>query len=90
MHGAGTRGKVIDREAALAFTEAGADVILLPAPGTVPGLREEELAAIITEVKEKGALALAAIGTVITSYSIHYTKLYDLDRLWEMLSFCRT
>ncbi|WMT38949.1 haloacid dehalogenase-like hydrolase [Paenibacillus sp. D2_2] len=63
MHGAGTRGKVIDREAALAFAEAGADIILLPAPGTVPGLREEELAVIFAEVKEKGALALAAIGT---------------------------
>ncbi|GGG05830.1 DUF7916 family protein [Paenibacillus aceti] len=63
MHGAGTRGRVIDREAALAFAEAGADIVLLPAPGTVPGLREEELAEIIFEVKGQGALALAAIGT---------------------------
>ncbi|GIP52431.1 DUF7916 family protein [Paenibacillus vini] len=63
MHGAGTRGSVIDREAAVSFAEAGADIVLFPAPGTVPGLREEELAGIIAEVKEKGALALAAIGT---------------------------
>lgn len=63
MHGAGTRGKVTDIDASVRFAEAGADVILLPAPGTVPGLRERELAAIITAVKEKGALAMAAIGT---------------------------
>ncbi|WP_410769090.1 haloacid dehalogenase-like hydrolase [Fontibacillus sp. BL9] len=63
MHGAGTRGRVIDREAAVAFAEAGADIVLFPAPGTVPGLREEELAEIIAEVKERGALALTAIGT---------------------------
>lgn len=63
MHGAGTRGTVIDRDAAVSFAEAGADVVLFPAPGTVPGLLEEELAAIIGEVKAKGALALTAIGT---------------------------
>lgn len=63
MHGAGTRGSVLDRETAIGFAEAGADVVLLPAPGTVPGVREEELARIIAEVKARGALALAAIGT---------------------------
>ncbi|MNK49310.1 hypothetical protein D3C87_681580 [compost metagenome] len=63
MHGAGTAGRVTDIDASIRFAEAGADVILLPAPGTVPGLRERELAAIITAVKEKGALTLAAIGT---------------------------
>ncbi|MEF2966010.1 haloacid dehalogenase-like hydrolase [Paenibacillus sp. M1] len=63
MHGAGTRGSVLDREAAVAFAEAGADAVLLPAPGTVPGAREAELADIIAEVKNKDALVLAAIGT---------------------------
>ncbi|RCX17012.1 hypothetical protein DFP94_11073 [Fontibacillus phaseoli] len=63
MHGAGTRGRVVDREAAVAFAEAGADIVLFPAPGTVPGLREQELAEIIAKVKERGALALTAIGT---------------------------
>ncbi|GIP46507.1 hypothetical protein J53TS2_00980 [Paenibacillus sp. J53TS2] len=63
MHGAGTRGSVLDREAAIGFAETGADVVLLPAPGTVPGVREEDLAQIIAEVKARGALALAAIGT---------------------------
>jgi len=63
MHGAGTRGSVLDSEAAIRFAEAGADVVLLPAPGTVPGVREEELARVIAEVKARGALVLAAIGT---------------------------
>ncbi|MBP2000927.1 hypothetical protein J2Z69_001970 [Paenibacillus shirakamiensis] len=63
MHAAGTRGKVVDVDTALKFVEAGADIILLPAPGTVPGVRERDLAQIVMAVKEKGALTLAAIGT---------------------------
>ncbi|MEH7009565.1 haloacid dehalogenase-like hydrolase [Neobacillus niacini] len=63
MHNAGTEGSVFDYEAVSRFAEAGADVILFPAPGTVPGVREEALAKAIEIVKNKGALTLAAIGT---------------------------
>jgi hypothetical protein len=63
MHNAGTAGNVFDLDAFSRFAEAGADVILFPAPGTVPGVREETLAQAIENVKSKGALTLAAIGT---------------------------
>jgi hypothetical protein len=63
MHNAGTAGNVFDINAFSRFAEAGADVILFPAPGTVPGVREETLAHAIENVKSKGALTLAAIGT---------------------------
>jgi hypothetical protein len=63
MHNAGTAGKLFDINAFSRFAEAGADVILFPALGTVPGVREETLAKAIETVKNKGALTLAAIGT---------------------------
>ncbi|WP_042352632.1 DUF7916 family protein [Bacillus massiliigorillae] len=63
MHSAGTTGKVLDLTAIEQFVEAGADIVLLPAPGTVPGVRERTLAEAVQLVKSKGALALAAIGT---------------------------
>ena len=63
MHSAGTHGSMLDLEALGRFVDAGADIVLLPAPGTVPGIREEKLAEAIDLVKGKGALTLAAIGT---------------------------
>ncbi|WP_114569746.1 DUF7916 family protein [Exiguobacterium flavidum] len=63
MHGAGVSESVLDLEAVSAFCEAGADIILLPAPGTVPGVRERTLAEAVSIAKKKGVLALAAIGT---------------------------
>ena len=46
-----------------AFLEAGADVILLPAPGTVPGITMEYAGKLIKKAHEKGALAMTTIGT---------------------------
>ena len=45
------------------FIEAGADVILVPAVGTVPGFDMEELKAVVREVHRCGGLVLSAIGT---------------------------
>lgn len=45
------------------FIEAGADVILLPAPFTAPGISESELRENIEIIKENGKLSLASIGT---------------------------
>ncbi|WP_019241063.1 MULTISPECIES: DUF7916 family protein [Bacillus] len=63
MHSSGTVGNMLDLPALERFVEAGADVILLPAPGTVPGIRERTLAEAVQLIKSKGALSLAAIGT---------------------------
>ena len=46
-----------------AFLEAGADVILLPAPGTVPEITMEYAGKLIKKAHEKGALAMTTIGT---------------------------
>ena len=42
---------------------AGTDIILLPAPGTVPGIDLNSLKEIIRLIHNRGKLALTAIGT---------------------------
>lgn len=63
MHAAGLAEKVVDEQAVLDFVDAGADVILLPAAGTVPGVGEAELTALVRKIKAKGALTMAVVGT---------------------------
>ncbi|WBL14671.1 DUF7916 family protein [Sutcliffiella sp. NC1] len=67
MHGAGVvneTGSSIISEAALnSFIEAGADVILMPAPGTVPGITLQTAEKYVQFVHSKGALAMLTIGT---------------------------
>ena len=46
-----------------AFAEAGADVILMPAPGTVPGITTEYIRRLVSCAHELGKLTLTAIGT---------------------------
>ena len=46
-----------------AVMAAGADIILLPAPGTVPGITQEYAHRLIEVVHSRGKLALTAIGT---------------------------
>lgn len=67
MHGAGvaneTGGGIISADAIRSFIEAGADIILLPAPATIPGMTVEKVAKFVDIVHQHGALALLAIGT---------------------------
>lgn len=63
MHGAGVNEPVADCELIKEYVEAGADIILVPAVGTVPGFDENELKIIVKEVHEHGGLVLSAIGT---------------------------
>lgn len=63
MHGAGSDEPVADLETARGFLNAGADVILVPAVGTVPGFDTDELKAVVNEVHRCGGLVLSAIGT---------------------------
>ncbi|WP_214710292.1 MULTISPECIES: haloacid dehalogenase-like hydrolase [unclassified Exiguobacterium] len=62
MHQAGV-GRVLDQEAYVRFAEAGADIILIPAPGTVPGVREDEFYEVTREIQALDKLVVAAIGT---------------------------
>ena len=67
MHAAGilTEGaeKIITREDIKAFAEAGADIILMPAPGTVPGITMEYIRELVTYAHSLGCLTITAIGT---------------------------
>ena len=63
MHGAGVKEPVADISVAEQLLEAGADVILVPAVGTVPSFNDEELRAVVDLVHSKGGLVLSAIGT---------------------------
>ena len=67
MHAAGVLGEgaqnIITREDVRAFVEAGADIILLPAPGTVPGITMEAVRELVSYAHSLGALTITAIGT---------------------------
>ena len=63
MHGAGVNEPVVSRESVQRFIDAGADVILLPAAGTVPGVQESEIYEACKLIKAAGRLSLTAIGT---------------------------
>jgi hypothetical protein len=45
------------------FVNAGADIILLPAPGTVPGITMEYIRSLVEYAHSLGALTMTAIGT---------------------------
>ena len=55
--------KILTEKDVEAFVDAGADVILRPAPGTVPGITMEYAGNLIRKAHEKGALAMTTIGT---------------------------
>ena len=67
MHASGilTEGaeKIITREDITAFADAGADIILLPAPGTVPGITMEYVRDLVNHAHSLGCLTITAIGT---------------------------
>lgn len=63
MHGAGVNEPVADLQTAKEFVQAGADVILVPAVGTVPGFTDQELIEVVRAVHQEGGLVMSAIGT---------------------------
>lgn len=67
MHASGslTEGgeNIITRADIKAFAKAGADIILLPAPGTVPGVTMERVRELVSYAHSLGKLTMTAIGT---------------------------
>ncbi|NMP26128.1 haloacid dehalogenase-like hydrolase [Rahnella sp. SAP-1] len=67
MHAAGilARGgeKIITCEDVSTFVAKGADIVLLPAPGTVPGISQQYIEQLVTHAHQLGAMTLTAIGT---------------------------
>ena len=63
MHASGVDEPVADLEAIAQFIEAGVDIVLAPAVGSVPGFDEHDLKQIVRLAHQKGALVMSAIGT---------------------------
>ena len=63
MHSAGVDEPVANLDVVKEFIESGADVIMLPAVGTVPGFTQDEMEKAVKYIKENGALSMSAIGT---------------------------
>ncbi|WP_341878247.1 haloacid dehalogenase-like hydrolase [Defluviitalea saccharophila] len=67
MHAAGSSdesGKgLIDKETVLQFIKAGTDILLLPAPGTVPGMTVEYIKDLVDFAHENGCMTMTTIGT---------------------------
>lgn len=63
MHSSGVDEPVTSKETIEAFIEAGADIILVPAVGTVPGFDSEQLKEAVKVAHKNDALVMTAIGT---------------------------
>lgn len=67
MHASGILSEagenIITQKDVSEFIDAGADVILLPAPGTVPGITMEYIRSLVAHAHSLGALTLTAVGT---------------------------
>ncbi|MFD2044978.1 haloacid dehalogenase-like hydrolase [Ornithinibacillus salinisoli] len=67
MHGAGVKADtsegLADIDTIEKYVEAGADIILVPGVGTVPGATSEKTEKLIQAAHQVGALALTTIGT---------------------------
>lgn len=67
MHAAGSKKEagegIITKEVIRDFVQAGADVILIPAPGTVPGITLDYVKDMVTYAHSLDVLTLTSIGT---------------------------
>ncbi|MDG3062284.1 MULTISPECIES: DUF7916 family protein [Lacticaseibacillus] len=63
MHASGVDEPLMSEETAKRFIDAGADVILAPAVGSIPGFDEAALKAEVQVVHRAGGLVMSAIGT---------------------------
>lgn len=74
MHAAGVNEPLINPDIVKEFIDAGADVILVPAVGTVPGLTDDELTEIVKIAHEANALVMSTIGTSQESGTTSYIE----------------
>jgi hypothetical protein len=59
----GHGSRILDTESIRGFVEAGTDVVLMPAPGTVPGCHEDLVRRWVDVAHSAGALTMTTIGT---------------------------
>lgn len=63
MHAAGANEDIVSLDTVGQMLNAGADVILVPAVGTVPGFEQKDLVEIVKKVHKEDALVMSTIGT---------------------------
>ncbi len=63
IHAAGTREPVVAEEDIQSLADAGADGVILPAPGTIPGITLDISCSLVNAVHQAGMLAWNGIGT---------------------------
>lgn len=98
MHGAGMAvDQIMNEEIIIDFATQGADVILFPLPGTVPGINIEMATQWTRKIHEYDCLALAAIGTsqeassttVIEQFGLNFKTIgADIVHLGDSATMC--
>jgi hypothetical protein len=63
IHGAGLQEPVVTETDLEAYMEQGADGVVLPAPGTIPGMTVDVVRAFVEHAHRLDALVISAIGT---------------------------
>lgn len=63
MHGSGVSESIVSLTAVEELIEHGADIILLPAVGTVPGVSLDDISNAVKVARQQNVLTMSAIGT---------------------------
>lgn len=63
MHSSGVDEPVVSIESAQKFIDAGADIVLVPAVGTVWGIDDQQVKDVVKLAHSRGKLVMSAIGT---------------------------
>lgn len=89
MHAAGSVAdageNIISEELIKAFVEAGADIICLPAPGSVPGITLEYIRRLVAYAHSLNVLTMTAIGTSQEGATVD-----TINRIALMCKMCGT
>lgn len=70
MHGAGVDEPVLTQKIVEAIVAAGADILMIPSLGTVPGIRPDDIYQAVDYAHEHDVLVMSAIGTSQESSSV--------------------
>lgn len=83
MHASGVVAEggenIITKEDVRLFAEAGADIILMPAPGTVPGITTEYIRGLVSYAHSLGKLTITSIGTSQEGADVETVKRIALE-----------
>lgn len=67
MHSAGSNtesgSNLLNEDIVKGFIDAGTDIVLIPAPGTVPGFDQEKVKKLVAFIQKCGKMCMTAIGT---------------------------